>query len=432
MHWANEGLYEPRESGQCLGECTLCLDVCPFWTGSQKTDSLAEQLYSRDGHGTAAHPTCGYYRDSFVGHVRDEELRWASSSGGIARWFLAELVKQNLADRAICVVPGDDPDTLFRYAALDSPDQIYECATSAYYPVELSRVLHTVLTTDARHAVVVLPCLARGLRLAMDRVPILKQRIVCIAGLVCGGMRTRYYAEVIARLGTRAAAEADSMVFRSKDVARPACEYSYRVGRGQENAIVPYRQWIPRWSSGELKPRACSFCDDVFSELADMVFMDAWLPEYTGNPLGTSLVVVRSELAERVLTLGVANHALHLESIDIDRAAASQSGVIHDKRGTLRMRTWLAEKRSRPFPPVRPSPIPVSLLSRCLIDAQEQVRRVSQLAILKQRSASSQGVEVYDRELRFPLLKLRALRKLAILLEGGRERFLPKRGPDAP
>jgi coenzyme F420 hydrogenase subunit beta len=432
MHWASGGTYEPRGSGQCLGECTLCLDVCPFGSGAQSTGSLAQQLYSRDGHSAVAHPTCGYYLDSFVGHVRDEELRWASSSGGIARWFLAELVKRNLADRVLCVVPGNDSDALYRYTVLDSPDQIYKCANSAYYPVELSRVLHTVLATDARHVVVALPCLARGLRLAMDRAPILKQRIVCIAGLVCGGMRTSHFAEMIARLGAPGSGQVDSIAFRAKDVARPAHEFSFRVGRGQEDAIVPYRQWIPKWSSGELKPQVCSFCDDVFAELADVVFMDAWLPEYIGNPLGTNLVVVRSELAQHVLALGVANHALHLEPIDIERVAASQFGVTRDKRVTLRMRTWLAERRSRPVPPVRPTPIPASLLSRCLIDAQEKVRCVSQEAMLRQRAASSEGLEVYDRELRFPLLKLRALRKLAVLLEVGRERFLPKRGPDAP
>jgi hypothetical protein len=170
----------------------------------------------------------------------------------------------------------------------------------------------------------------------------------------------------------------------------------------------------------------------VFAELADVAFMDAWLPEYTGNPLGTNLVVVRSELAQGVLALGVADHALHLEPLDIGRVAASQLAAIVDRRKTLRMRTWLAEKRSRPFPPVRVSPIPARWPARWLIDAQEHVRRVSQEAMLRQRSTSSEGLEVYHRELRFPLLKLRALQKLARVLDAGRERFLPKRGTNAP
>ena len=37
--------------------------------------------------------------------------------------------------------------------------------------------------------------------------------------------------------------------------------------------------------------RSCLFCDDVFAELADATFMDAWLPEYAADRCGTNLVI---------------------------------------------------------------------------------------------------------------------------------------------
>ena len=43
------------------------------------------------------------------------------------------------------------------------------------------------------------------------------------------------------------------------------------------------------------KLNPCNYCDDVFAELADVVFMDAWLPKYSKDPLGHSLVINRNK-----------------------------------------------------------------------------------------------------------------------------------------
>jgi len=42
------------------------------------------------------------------------------------------------------------------------------------------------------------------------------------------------------------------------------------------------------WTNGFFKLNACNFCDDIFAELADVVFMDAWIDPYIYDSKGTN------------------------------------------------------------------------------------------------------------------------------------------------
>jgi hypothetical protein len=103
---------------------------------------------------------------------------------------------------------------------------------------------------------------------------------------------------------------------------------------------------------GELK--SCLFCDDIFAELADGTFMDAWLPEFIDDPSGMNLIVSRntnlSAVVDELLENGI-GEGKHISSAQIE---ASQLGVIEKKRSGLPFRcviaarsTWVPQKRLR-------------------------------------------------------------------------------------
>ena len=73
-----------------------------------------------------------------------------------------------------------------------------------------------------------------------------------------------------------------------------------------ETAAATHRAAIDgNWAFGAFQPAACNSCDDVFAETADVVFGDAWLPQYTDDWRGTNVVVTRSPEADRILADGV-------------------------------------------------------------------------------------------------------------------------------
>ncbi|MCM1987577.1 Coenzyme F420 hydrogenase/dehydrogenase, beta subunit C-terminal domain [Methanococcoides seepicolus] len=98
--------------------------------------------------------------------------------------------------------------------------------------------------------------------------------------------------------------------------------------------------WVNRWFT----PNACSFCDDVFAELADVVFMDAWLPEYSKDSKGTSLALVRSSFVNDIFSDGIESSQIDANTISIDKIVQSQAGVIDLKRDLLSYRLYIEQK----------------------------------------------------------------------------------------
>jgi coenzyme F420-reducing hydrogenase beta subunit len=77
-------------------------------------------------------------------------------------------------------------------------------------------------------------------------------------------------------------------------------------------------------------PNACNSCTDTFSETADIVIMDAWLPEYDKDYRGHSLFLVRNSELNQIIKSTITS--LHVEQIDYSRVLESQKNVVINKK----------------------------------------------------------------------------------------------------
>jgi len=146
--------------------------------------------------------------------------------------------------------------------------------------------------------------------------------------------------------------------YRGKSPDQPASNYHYvfTAADGEEQRIFWNEGISEAWTNRWFTPRACSYCDDVFAECADVTCMDAWLPEYSRDSRGTSLVLVRSPAVREVLERG---QGVRLDSIPVERVVQSQGGVVAIKRQHLACRLYLdpqgvPEKRVAPERPKNP------------------------------------------------------------------------------
>ncbi len=303
----------------------------------------------------------GYYLNAYAGHA-NKGYRERGASGGLASWFLADLLEKKVVDHVICVRPKNDAERLFEFAVLSTPEEVHGTAKSAYYPVELSTVLRHILQNNGRYAVMTLPCFAKAMRLASQRIPLLKQRIVVLAGLVCGQMKSKFFADyLISHMGLDPK-EVTTLTFRSKNPDRSASNFEMktRTRTGVDGMCV----WgggiyAETWCSGMFTLWACPFCDDIFAEVTDVTFMDPWLPEYVSDSRGTSVVLARSQTAKQLLEDGIAQGTIAMSPLTIDKAIASQVGVVEQKRARLANRLWIASRKGihlrKRVEPVRPS-----------------------------------------------------------------------------
>jgi coenzyme F420-reducing hydrogenase beta subunit len=353
------GEYNALEIDNSCGEkCNLCLKVCPFYNNKDNEDTLGKKFFAETP--VIKHkPETGYYIDSFVGYSNIKSHRENGASGGLATWTLEKLFTDNLVDHVACVSPNNDPEKLFKFKICNTPEEVRECSRSCYYPVETSEVIKHILSHKGRYGIIALPCMCKAIRLAMQLIPKLERRIKFVLGLVCGQTKSKFFAEYICALGGGDPHYLKQVTFRIKDPNRPASNYGMKFV--SENGMNPSCEGVVFWTEGMSRiwydryftPKACNFCDDVFAELADVCFMDAWLPGYSKDPNGHSIVIVRNKKLADIFSRAADNSTIERTYINIAEVIRSQQGVLDAKRGDLLERRHWAENDGQAVPQKR-------------------------------------------------------------------------------
>jgi coenzyme F420-reducing hydrogenase beta subunit len=403
-----------RQSGTGIcRDCGKCLAVCPFSPRVENKDELARQQFGGDA-GNYWQPETGFYHATFVGHVNSELQRMSRSSGGLATWLLKNLLLHNAVDRVVSV--GCGGQSLFEYRVMRTVREVDASARSSYYPVTMAEVLKEVRRGEGKAAIVGLPCFIKGVRLAMKQDPQLADRIRVLVGLVCGGTRSRFYAEYLCALSGGNPAAMSSVDFRVKDPLKAADEFEFHYScRATQSLVGPVRPVRPvrlrvdaetrgrLWSSRYFEPNPCRFCDDVFAETADIAFMDAWLDPYRQDPGGTNLVLSRRTVLTDALRKGRDRGELLLQEIPIEDVILSQRAV-------------LARKRSSQFA-VR-SPQLITPLRRIELGLERLVITSSRRAFAAVRSRSENPATIvrhFQRAMNLPVLALKVVKRIAAM-----------------
>lgn len=362
MSWSEQGELVPTSKKNCSNNCSLCLDICPFNDHEINQDDIAKDVFTNNSN-LNYHNEIGHYLSSYVGYSNRKSQRVKGASGGMASWFLESLLQEGIVDHVIAVGNGQAQDRMFEFKIFNTPEEVQACSGSKYYPVELSQVINTVIKekTDNKYAIIALPCAVYGIRLAMRKIPRLRQRIKILASISCGQLQNRFCTELLAIESGVPVNELLRMDFRRNSPENLASDFSHvaitidgKEGMPQPYSKLPMHLWTYRYFS----QNACNYCDDIFGETADITFMDAWLPEYIKDYRGNSLVVARRKLADSLLRKGMDEGTCHQQRIPIDKVAASQAGVIYKKRQLLAGRLYRTDKVGLWHPHKRVKPAP--------------------------------------------------------------------------
>jgi len=356
MKFNEFGEYNPYFVDSCI-ECNRCLKVCPFYDSDWNEDTLAQKRF---GHVSDIHHTVetGFYSQCYVGRVTSDKLLQTRSSGGLASWFLAQLLNKGIVDRIACVVPNPQQHRLFNFCWLDSPKDVYHSSTSCYYPVELSKIIREISNNTFSCAIIGLPCFLKGLSKAMEQDRSLSDRIKVLVGLVCSHGKSQFYSEYLIRLAGGDPEFSKRVDFRRKKPDQHLHHYEF-VCHSMVNSQL--REFTISsgafdWELEYFKINACNYCDDIFAEVADIAFMDAWLPEYMCRPGGMSLSLVRSRVAGELLEQGRSSGELFLEPVKADKVIQSQRNKLRTKRKLVPIRLAFAQRQNRWVPRKRVQP----------------------------------------------------------------------------
>lgn len=315
----------------------------------------------------------GYCLEAYQGRVTHSERYHAAPSGGLCTEVLAELLRRGDVD-AVVVPQSLDVYPWFESRIVSSVSEVYASSGSVYHATPMNETIREVLYGgERRYAVVGLPCMVQGIRLLQCRFPTAKRRIRFLLGLACSGLQTRCFADYVTallggktgRLIYRQTSEKASdslharMVLetraRKKSIPSMGLSMHYRA---YEASVVP----------------GCRFCDDFFSETADAVFMEAFLPEIMKqHPGGTSLTVVRNAELSELLTSGIASGHWMLEPISPCQVERSQMEQVCRRRSRVPARLRWMKNQGYAIPPKR-----VGLCEKFIVSDFDETRQDKQ------------------------------------------------------
>jgi coenzyme F420 hydrogenase subunit beta len=340
----SDGLFLPEIDDSCTNY-SLYLQCYPGYSADLK--KLNSTIFGKQPRDL----DLGNYTGCYVGHSNDEEIRQASSSGGIVTQLLVYALERGLIDGALVVRMKKDSPLEPEPFIARSREEIISASKSKYCPVAANAALKAILLEKGKFAVVGLPCQMYGVRKAEAVLAELKDRIVLHVGLFCSHTVSFSGTEcLLRRFGVK-----------KDDVARLDYSGSGWPGfmsvwlrDGREVKFRFNRGWKAYWnvfSPFFFAPLRCLMCPDQFNELSDVSVGDCWLPEFRGHRKGEAIVIARTKVAEEMLASEKEDGSLSLMPISSDKVKESQAFTLSVKKkhfaGRLRFLRVLGRKVPR-------------------------------------------------------------------------------------
>lgn len=349
-----DGCYQASAQGSIANEEAVN-SACPF-ASSINEDVLGGELFSKQA-GIHHDQYLGYWLNAYVGYASADGWRSRGSSGGMVSWLASKMLEDGLVDAVIHVKDGPDPEHMYTYQVSHNVDELKTGAKSKYYPIEMSEVLSYVREHDGKYLFIGIPCFVKAIRLLRRQDEVLNKRIRYCIGLVCGHLKSDFFAKSEAWESGVPLDDIARVDFRHKTPGSPASDYAVEVRRtsGEEPVIKRTAELsTTNWGLGYFKYNACDYCDDVLAETADVTFGDAWIPKYVNDGEGCNVIVVRNQDVQDLFD----RHRDELVLHDSDSAEVyqSQAGGFRHRRQGLACRLYVHKQRGEWTPTKRVKP----------------------------------------------------------------------------
>ncbi len=320
--------------------------ACPFSPTAPDETEIARIVHTE---ATRQADEVGRYLSLTAGRVSDDAVVMRSSSGGLTTWVLSRLLETGAIDGVVHVGAAEGAE-LFEYAVSHTTEQLQANRKSQYYNCEFSQVVAELKGNGKRYAFVGVPCYVKAMRLLALNDPQLGAQFVFFVALVCGHMKTKAFAQLLAWQCGIAPDELARVDFRVKEGTPRSDDYRFAAWRhGSTEPVVRRTRELygHNWGHAMFQLRACDHCDDIFGEAADICLGDAWLPRYVGDPRGTNVLVNRHPLLEQLLREGASAGAIQLDDLSLADMVRSQEGNFRHRREGLAVRQADAARRGQ-------------------------------------------------------------------------------------
>ncbi|WP_214041206.1 Coenzyme F420 hydrogenase/dehydrogenase, beta subunit C-terminal domain [Methanoculleus sp.] len=340
---SDEHFYPELNDDYCI-RCGRCLAVCPGQTSDIK--AIGDWLWPKSKYDAKI----GKYLSTHVGYSLDETIRYESASGGMATSFILYLLNERIIDGAIITRMNSTDPLLAETIIARTSEEVLQAQGSKYSPTSPVEALKHIksIKTEEKYAFVGLPCHIHGVRNLQKKEEWARKRIIITIGLFCSHTVSFLGNKFLLNKFADGTQNVSNITYRGRGWPGGLC-VTYNDGKSVNVPLKDY--WAPYFGSYFFTPYRCLVCPDLSSELADISLGDAWLGEITEqDKLGTSMIIVRSLIASKLLSDMETKGYIALTEVSINKAIESQKGILARKKDYLGSRIRLFELFKKSVP----------------------------------------------------------------------------------
>lgn len=283
------------------------------------------------GENTPHHLYTGAYRQISIGFCTDPNIRLKAASGGIISAMLIYLMRKGEIDGAVVLGMSKQKPWLTQPFIATTEQEILEAAQSKYIISSVNEILPAIGTFNGRLAYVGLPGQVQSIRALQQMDHPWVRNINYIFGPFYGN--TLHFSSVRSFLRS----------YGEKDCTRIEKLY-FRHGEWPGNMRVELKGGrvlqLKKFHANYLIPfhivKNSLICTDLTNEFTDVSGGDAWAPAYEERGKGFSMVIVRSEKGDSLVSRMIAEGFLELNPITLEESIVMHShGYDLKKRGAF-------------------------------------------------------------------------------------------------
>lgn len=310
-----KGTYIPVLDESKCSDCDLCIDVCPGHSVDFKSLSLEIFLTLPED------PLVGNVLNSYLAYSTNETLRARGQSGGLISSLLTFALGEKIIDGAVVTRMSRSNPLRPETFIARSKEEVIEASKSKYCPVPAGAIIRTILATEGRLAFVGIPCHIHGLRKAEEVNRRLKDKIKLHLGLFCDRtLNFHFQRHILFKAGVREV-EVEGFTYRGKEWRGWPGDLEIQLKNGE-------KKYLPREWRMQVKPlftpQRCHLCFDKLNQLADISFGDPWLPEFSSDEKGMSVVISRTRPGDNFILKATDANIIKCEKLPISEIVKGQ------------------------------------------------------------------------------------------------------------